>query len=54
MFTRKLLLQDVENESVSLFGARQTGKITLVKEKFPQARYYDLLNIWLFTNLLPT
>ena len=30
MFARKLLLQDVENESVFLFGARQTGKSTLV------------------------
>jgi len=43
MFTRKLLLEDIENESIFLFGARQTGKSTLVKEKFPEAKYYDLL-----------
>jgi len=43
MFARKLLLQDAENESIFLFGARQTGKSTLVKEMFPQAKYYDLL-----------
>ncbi|MCL2041639.1 MAG: DUF4143 domain-containing protein [Bacteroidales bacterium] len=52
MFTRKLLLQDVENESVFLFGARQTGKSTLVKEKFPQARYYDLLKSDVFERLV--
>jgi len=44
MFERKLLMQYAENESVFLFGARQTGKTTLVKELFPDARYYDLLN----------
>ena len=43
MFARKLLMQYYENESVFLFGARQTGKTTFVKEKFPNARYYDLL-----------
>jgi predicted AAA+ superfamily ATPase len=51
MFTRKLLLQDIENESIFLFGARQTGKSTLVKEKFPQARYYDLLKSDVFERL---
>ena len=43
MFTRKLTLESAENESVFLFGARQTGKSTLIKQKFPEARYYDLL-----------
>jgi len=43
MFTRKLLLENIENDSIFLFGARQTGKSTLVKKKFPEARYYDLL-----------
>ena len=43
MFARKLLLQNTENESIFLFGARQTGKSTLVKDEFPEARYYDLL-----------
>ena len=36
MFARKLSLEDIENESVFLFGARQTGKSTLIKEKFPE------------------
>ena len=43
MFARKLLMEYAENESVFLFGARQTGKTTFVKEKFPDAKYYDLL-----------
>ena len=43
MFTRKLLLENIENESIFLFGARQAGKSTLVKELFPNAKYYDLL-----------
>ena len=51
MFTRKLLLEDIENESVFLFGARQTGKSTLVKEKFPEAKYYDLLKSDVFERL---
>lgn len=36
-------IQDVEEESVFFFGARQTGKTTLLKQLFPGARYYDLL-----------
>ena len=52
MFTRKLLLQDIDNESIFLFGARQTGKSTLVKEKFPQAKYYDLLKSDVFERLV--
>jgi len=51
MFTRKLLMQYTENESVFLFGARQTGKTTLVKERFPEARYYDLLKSDVFERL---
>lgn len=43
MFTRYLTLEDAENESVFLWGARQTGKSTLLKELFPNTRYYDLL-----------
>jgi len=51
MFTRKLSLEDVENESVFLFGARQTGKSTLIKKMFPEARYYDLLKSDVFERL---
>ncbi|MDR1975041.1 MAG: AAA family ATPase [Bacteroidales bacterium] len=38
-------LQDIENDSVFLFGARQTGKTTFLKQNFPNAKYYDLLQV---------
>lgn len=37
---------DIENrldEAMFLFGGRQTGKSTLLKERFPKAVYIDLL-----------
>lgn len=43
MFARYLFIQDIENENVFLWGARQTGKSTLLKSSFPNARYIDLL-----------
>ncbi|MBO4587527.1 MAG: ATP-binding protein [Bacteroidales bacterium] len=43
MIERYFKMQDAENESVFFFGARQTGKTTLLKQLFPHARYYDLL-----------
>ena len=43
MFTRFTKLTDVADDSIFLFGARQTGKTTLIKSLFPHARYYDLL-----------
>lgn len=43
MFTRKLDIKEVKNESCFLWGARQTGKSTLLKMTFPKARYIDLL-----------
>jgi predicted AAA+ superfamily ATPase len=43
MFTRFLKLDNIENESIFLWGARQTGKSTLLKKLFPQAYYIDLL-----------
>jgi predicted AAA+ superfamily ATPase len=33
----------VQQESAFLWGARQTGKSTLLKQLFPDALYYDLL-----------
>lgn len=36
-------MKDAENDSVFLWGARQTGKSTLLKYLFPETRYYDLL-----------
>ncbi|MFH0758441.1 MAG: AAA family ATPase [Bacteroidota bacterium] len=43
MFTRYLKLEDAHEDSVFLWGARQTGKSTLLKRMFPENRYYDLL-----------
>lgn len=43
MYSRKINLQDAENESIFLWGARQTGKSTLLKLLFPNTRYIDLL-----------
>lgn len=31
------------DENMFLFGARQTGKTSLLLEKFPEAKFYDLL-----------
>jgi len=43
MLSRKLNLQDVENDSIFLWGARQTGKSTLLKMLHPDTHYIDLL-----------
>ena len=43
MLSRKINLQDIENDSIFLWGARQTGKSTLLKMQFPDSRYIDLL-----------
>jgi predicted AAA+ superfamily ATPase len=43
MYSRKQIFIDSENESIFLWGARQTGKSTLLKELFPDALWYDLL-----------
>lgn len=43
MVNRILKLEDASTESVFLWGARQTGKSTLLSALFPDARYYDLL-----------
>ena len=37
------ILKIINDESVFLFGARQTGKTTLLKKQFPNAIYFDLL-----------
>lgn len=49
MIIRKL--QIIEDESVFLFGARQTGKTTLLMQQFPDAIYYDLLDTDLLNRL---
>lgn len=43
MFTRKQVFKGAGNESLFLWGARQTGKSTLLKSLFPNAIWFDLL-----------
>jgi uncharacterized protein len=43
MLARKINLQDAENDSFFLWGARQTGKSTLLKMIYPDNKYIDLL-----------
>lgn len=52
MFIRKLSLEDENNDSVFLWGARQVGKTTLLEELYPKARYYDLLQAREFERFL--
>ena len=45
MYTRKLNFTGLGKESAFLWGARQTGKSTLIKTLYPKAQYYfDLLS----------
>ena len=43
MYIRKQIFQDAGKESLFLWGARQTGKSTLLKALFPKSLYFDLL-----------
>jgi len=43
MYNRRQLFEGSENESIFLWGARQTGKSTLLKTMFPNALNFDLL-----------
>lgn len=43
MYQRLLCFEDENNDSLFLWGARQTGKTTLLQMAFPDSRYYDLL-----------
>ncbi|MYN68279.1 MAG: ATP-binding protein [Acidobacteria bacterium] len=43
MFERSLSLPDAGQESFFLWGPRQTGKSTLLKRRYPEARRIDLL-----------
>jgi predicted AAA+ superfamily ATPase len=43
MYNRLLKLEEVREDSLFLWGARQTGKSTLLETLFPEAPYYDLL-----------
>lgn len=43
MLERILKLEEIKDDSLFLWGSRQTGKSTLLKALFPQAQLYDLL-----------
>lgn len=44
MILRRLLtIPELDEDSVFLWGARQTGKSTLIKMLYPSIKYYDLL-----------
>lgn len=43
MYKRIFNIEQQLDEAMFLFGARQVGKSTLLKERFPEAEYYDLL-----------
>ncbi|MDR1610678.1 MAG: AAA family ATPase [Candidatus Symbiothrix sp.] len=43
MYNRKQIFEDAGNESIFFWGARQTGKSTLLKQLFPDALKFDLL-----------
>lgn len=44
MYTRIFDIENRLDEAMFLFGGRQVGKSTLLKERFPKAVYIDLLN----------
>ena len=44
MLTRLFQLNQELDGSIFLFGARQTGKTTILKQQFPDAIYFDLLD----------
>ena len=43
MYNRVVSLSGSETNSLFLFGARQTGKTSLLRERFPDSIYFDLL-----------
>ena len=51
MYVRKQIFNDSSGESFFLWGARQTGKSTLLKTLFPHVLYFDLLLTEEFTRL---
>jgi uncharacterized protein len=44
MYIRKQVFTGLGHESTFLWGARQTGKSTLLKKLYPKAKYFDLLS----------
>lgn len=47
-YQRHLLLNLPPRQSAFLWGARKTGKSTLVRERFPDSLVFDLLDTDLF------
>jgi predicted AAA+ superfamily ATPase len=45
MYIREQTFHEIGKESTFLWGARQTGKSTLLKTLFPESTYFDLLLI---------
>ncbi|GHV65349.1 ATPase [Bacteroidia bacterium] len=43
MYDRKQIFKDAANESLFFWGARQTGKSTLLRSLFPDVLWFDLL-----------
>ena len=43
MIQRFFKIEDARYGSVFLFGARQSGKTTLLLSLFPDSRFYDML-----------
>lgn len=52
MLVRKQIFPESEGESFFLWGARQTGKSTLLKHLHPNALWYDLLLAEVYSRLL--
>ena len=52
MINRILNLDNPHNDSTFVWGARQVGKTTLIRETYPDAVYYDLLQAKDFERLL--
>ena len=51
-FVRVQKIVDAQEDSVFLWGARQVGKSTLIKNVYPNAKVYDLLKSDEYTRLL--
>ena len=51
MYNRLQNFKEIESESAFLWGARQTGKSTLLKQLYPDALYFDLLKSDVFQRL---
>jgi predicted AAA+ superfamily ATPase len=52
MYNREQIFRGLGQESTFLWGARQTGKSTLLKAMYPEAFYFDLLLADVYNRLL--